>query len=79
MPRDYFDMREGDDIAPDEEGLELPTIEIVRGEAAHTLADMARDAVRGRPTDAAGHMMSVDVRDDAGPVMQVKFNSRFTQ
>ena len=26
MPRDYFDMREGDDIAPDEEGLELPTI-----------------------------------------------------
>ena len=27
MKRYYFDLREGDDIAPDDEGMELPTIE----------------------------------------------------
>ena len=72
MPRYYFDMREGDDIAPDEEGMDLRTIEAVQEEVARTLADMARDAIR-RPTDGAGPQMSIEVRDDAGPVMQVKF------
>jgi hypothetical protein len=73
MPRYYFDMREGDEIAPDEEGMELHTIEAVQEEAARTLADMARDAIRGRRTDGAGHQMSIEVRDEAGPVMRVKF------
>nr|WP_108513800.1 hypothetical protein [Bradyrhizobium algeriense] len=53
--------------------MELHTIGVVQEEAARTLADMARDAIRGRRTDGAGHMMSIEVRDDAGPVMQVKF------
>ena len=48
MARYYFDMREGDQIAPDEEGMELRTMEAVQEEAARTLADMARDAIRGR-------------------------------
>ena len=43
MSRYYFDMRQGDEIASDEEGLELPTIESVQEEAARSLADMARD------------------------------------
>jgi hypothetical protein len=34
MPRYYFDMREGDEIAPDEEGMELDTLEEVQEEAA---------------------------------------------
>ena len=57
MPRYYFDMREGDEIAPDEEGMELSTMEAVEEEAAHTLADMARDAMRSRSTDGAGYQM----------------------
>ena len=72
MPRYYFDMREGDDIAPDEEGMELRTTQAVQEEVARTLADMARDAMRGRP-DGVGHQMSIEIRDDAGHVMQVKF------
>jgi len=72
MPRYYFDMREGDEIAPDEEGMELNTMQAVQEEAARSLADMARDAIRGSP-NGAEHRMSIDVRDDAGPVMQVKF------
>jgi hypothetical protein len=60
--RYYFDMREGDEIAPDEEGME------VQEEAAHTLADMARDTVR-QYHDRNAHRMSVEVRDDDGPVL----------
>ena len=72
MPRYYFDIREGDDLAPDDEGLELPSIERVQEEAARSLADMARDAVR-KPHDGADHDMAIEVRDDTGPLLQVKF------
>jgi hypothetical protein len=70
--RYYFDLREGDDVAPDEEGMELTTLEAVQAEAARALADMARDAVRKEPNGAAHHL-AIDVRDDDGPVLQVKF------
>mgnify|MGYP001119505958 CR=1 FL=1 len=46
MPRYYFDLRDGDDLSLDEEGLALPSIDRVQDEAARSLADMARDAVR---------------------------------
>jgi hypothetical protein len=46
MPRYYFDIREGEHIAPDDEGLELPSIERVQEEATRSPADVARDAVR---------------------------------
>jgi hypothetical protein len=72
MPRYYFDIREGENIAPDEEGLELPSIERVQEEAARSLADVARDAVR-KNHDGAGSQMAIEVRDDDGPVLQVKF------
>jgi hypothetical protein len=35
MHRYYFDMREGDEIAPDEEGMELRTIEAVQRSGPH--------------------------------------------
>jgi hypothetical protein len=34
---------------------------------------MARDAMWSRRTDGAGYQMSIEVRNDAGPVLQVKF------
>ena len=70
MARYYFDMREGDEIAPDEEGMELTSLAKVQEEAAHTLADMARDTVR-QYHDRNAHRMSVEVRDDDGPVLVV--------
>ncbi|WP_369722230.1 hypothetical protein AB8Z38_35770 [Bradyrhizobium sp. LLZ17] len=73
MPRFYFDLRDGDDLAVDEEGLELPNIGAVQAEAAISLADMARDAVHSAPLVGGGHRMAIEVRDDAGPVMQVRF------
>jgi hypothetical protein len=68
--RYYFDVREGEDISPDDEGMELASLEAVQTEAARALTDMARDAVRKR-VDGAGHQMTIDVRDDDGPVLQV--------
>jgi hypothetical protein len=65
-------LREGDDIAPDDEGMELATIEAVQEDAARALADMARDAVR-KNNDGAGRQIAIDVRDDEGPVLQVTF------
>jgi hypothetical protein len=70
--RYYFDLRAGGQIVVDDEGLELPSIERVQEEAARSLADMARDAVRKQGNGAA-QSMAIEVRDDIGPVMQVKF------
>ena len=40
--RYYFDLVNGDTVASDEEGVELPDIQSVREEAAHALAALAR-------------------------------------
>ena len=71
MKRYYFDMCEDGDIAVDDEGMELRALEAVQGEAARTLADMTRDAMR-RGATGAEQRMSIDVRDDAGLVLQLK-------
>jgi len=72
MSRYYFDMRQDDEIAPDEEGLELPTIESVLEEAARSLADMARDAAQTH-RDGTRRPMAIEMRDDSGPVLQAQF------
>ncbi len=73
MPRYYFDLLEGDVLAVDEEGLELSSLRAVQAEAAKSLADMARDAVHGFPPASGRQDMAIEVRDDVGPLMQVKF------
>ncbi|CUU18640.1 hypothetical protein CDS [Bradyrhizobium sp.] len=40
-------------------------------EAARSLADMARDAVRALGGDS--QKLSIEVRDESGPVLQLKF------
>ncbi|MCC8956847.1 hypothetical protein H8B02_26455 [Bradyrhizobium sp. Pear77] len=74
MRRYYFDIRDGDEIASDEEGMELPNIERVQEEAARSLADMARDAARQITQHGDAHQMAIEVRDTDGPVMQVSFS-----
>ena len=72
MSRYYFDMCQEYEIASDEGGLELPTIESVQEEAARSLADMARDAVQTH-RDGTRRPMAIEVRDDNGPVLQARF------
>jgi hypothetical protein len=74
MPRYYFDLLDGDDLALDEEGLELSDLRDVQAEAAKSLADVARDAVYTFSPVGGTRHMAIEVRDDAGPVMQVKFS-----
>ena len=72
MRRYYFDLRDNDEVLLDDEGLELPTIERVQGEAARSLADMARDTA-SHAHNGKAHHMAIEVRDEDGPVMQVRF------
>jgi hypothetical protein len=72
MPRYFFDLRDGDELAVDEEGLELKTVQAAQAEAAKSLADMARDLVH-TTTSSSTHQLAIEVRDGAGPVMQVRF------
>ena len=69
----YFDLRDGDDLIQDEEGLELPDYEAVQMEAAKALSDMARDTMRGIPDTKLARKLAIEVRDDKGPVMTARF------
>ena len=73
MKRYFFDIRDGDKVALDEEGMVLPDIQAVQEEAARSLADIAKDAVRRSSSQGIGHRIAIEVRDDAGPVLQAKF------
>jgi hypothetical protein len=80
MRRYYFDVRDGDQLAIDEEGYELASIASVLKEAARALAEMARDAVRSPKYEfSKNHLMAIEVRSLAGPVLEVKFTIEVRQ
>jgi hypothetical protein len=66
MPRYYFDIRENDELAVDEEGLELPDNRHAEIEAAQSLADMAKSM----PGGIDCHHMSIEVRTGAGALFR---------
>jgi hypothetical protein len=72
MRRYFFDLREGDSLAVDEEGVELASVEAVQEEAARSLAEMAKEVTPGTSNNG-GHPMAIEVRDDNGPIMKVLF------
>ena len=74
MPRYYFHLRDGDVVTPDEVGLELSSFHAAQEEAARSLADLAREALRTHHIDGAGGLIAVEVRDDEGPVLQARFS-----
>ncbi len=43
MPRFYFDVREGTQFIPDDEGLEFDSLDAAEHEAARTAAEIGRD------------------------------------
>lgn len=66
MARYYFDIRDGEDVYVDKEGMELPDMEAAIAEARRALADMVRDSLRVEGTEA----LSIAIRDGAdGPVV----------
>ena len=58
MPLYYFDVREGDNLNQDTDGLDLPGIKEAREEASMALATMVKDAMPDGP-----HLdMAIEVR-----------------
>ena len=68
MRRYYFDVREDDNLQTDDEGRNFSSFEAVQDEATVSLAELALDAMAKRGAD---HRMSIEVRDDRGPVLKV--------
>jgi hypothetical protein len=71
MRRYYFDLRDAKGLVVDDEGYELPDLTAVQWEAVLSLVDRSRDTSDGSVelrTD-----LEIEVRDDAGPVMQMSF------
>ena len=72
MPQYYFDLKDRNGTTVDEEGLTLRDLQAARNEAALALGVMARDAAI---TALDGvEQMEIEVRDDDGPVMLVRFS-----
>ncbi|MBR0827228.1 hypothetical protein JQ596_16995 [Bradyrhizobium manausense] len=69
----FFDMRDGADLFPDEEGLELPNLKAVQIEAARALGSMTKQTLWTKAKSQLGHQMAVEVRDAVGPVLQASF------
>jgi hypothetical protein len=79
MRRYYFDLRDAAGLIVDDDGYELPDLAAVQWEAVLSLVDRSRDTSDGivqLRTD-----LEIEVRDDAGPVMQMtfKFHPRRSQ
>lgn len=75
MPRYFFDIRNGQDLYPDEEGLELADQRTAEIEAAMSLAGLAKDLP---PLDEPEHM-AIEVRTQEGPVFQAAFIFEITR
>jgi hypothetical protein len=52
--------------------MELSTIDAVQKEATRSLADMARDELRARNGNGVARHLTIEVRDDDGPVRRAR-------
>jgi hypothetical protein len=67
MAKYFFDTRNCGTFVSDDEGLECADVEVVRVQAARSLAELALD-VLPRTTDC---LMGVDVRNERGEIVLV--------
>jgi hypothetical protein len=75
MQRYYFDIRNGQDLYADEEGLDLTDQRAAEVEAAMSLAGLARDR---SPLDERRHM-AIEVRTQDRPTFQAAFIFEITR
>ena len=71
MRRYYFDLVDGSDVSPDEEGMELPDVQSAQEEAALALAGLKE--MRSNGPRVSLNEIAIDVRDNAGLVMRLRF------
>jgi hypothetical protein len=70
MYRYYFDVLADGEFIADEEGMSLPDVNAARREAACSLADLARNAIRSKE---GTRRMSILVRTPKGPHFEESF------
>lgn len=61
MARYYFHIRDGWNLIPDDEGMELPSWDAARSEAYASATDLARTG--------SSRVRAVDVADEAGTLL----------
>jgi hypothetical protein len=66
----YFDVVADGEVIPDEEGMSLPNIDAARREAACSLAELARNALR---SNKGSRRMANLVRTREGPLFEESF------
>jgi hypothetical protein len=66
MPRFFFDTSDGERFFPDDEGMELESMEAAKFEGQRALPDMAKDAL----PDGNFRSFVVSVRDESGQVVR---------
>jgi hypothetical protein len=71
LARYYFDFRDASGFTRDAEGFDLPDLAAVQWEAVLSLVDQSRGA-SARSFELLTDL-EINIRDDAGPVMQVTF------
>ena len=74
MPLYYFDLRDDDEVVPDEEGTDLSSMDEVQNEAAYALADMLSEQLRAANGHGLARDLIIEVRDSGGPVMHTRFS-----
>jgi hypothetical protein len=62
----HFDFRDNEKLVPDEQGTDIVDLETAKIEAIRVLAELARGIERPEH-----HVLSIDVRDDHKPLLQV--------
>ena len=67
MVRYFFDVRDNESFYPDDTGVELPSIDIVKAQASRTMGEIAKDVLPG----AEVRTLAIEVRDDRGPILRV--------
>ena len=62
MPHFYFDMRDDERLATDEDGLDFPDLDVAEREAAKAAAAIGRDLLPSGKT----RTVTIEVRDEHG-------------
>lgn len=75
MQRYFFDIQDGHELVPDEEGLELPDPSRAELEAAESLVGLMRD----RPQRDRDHYVAIEVRTPQGPLFSVALTFTVTR
>lgn len=61
MTRYFFDLRDGERLVPDQDGLEFDDIDAVKSQAVKTLAEVVKDAL----PDGTHRQIAILVREGA--------------